>query len=483
MSEQGSALPVIAVIIAGIGLAIVAINHLSGESVETRAELNARPSLERVADQIALFAQVKGRLPRPADGADGSGEEVSYPVVLDTENWVVPWKTLGLEHAYDPWQNQISYRTIGGNFGDAPTKWEEGKVSICQEVDPDDLQACASVKEEQATFVIFSHGPDGRGAFDAQGNQNPLPGHKKAKANIEEDPSPTQLYFQMPRTPVTVTGDDAFGQIMVYRVLEDLSPPDPDDCVPGVFGHGFATTGEDGVLLKGSPNLENLPSDVLMTEKLQRPNWGHYPTFSSSGTSAERIPVPEAPPNTSDEDDDYVAGQWPDVDRALTASHDFNSVALKSNGSLSLDPVSGPPVDDSPIVINTREDFELQQGHLYVNRDTTIYAEEMSVGGSSTIEVANGITLKIIISDDFEISGSSSIKTAGPAANIVILVDGEVELKGSSEITGYIYASEELEMGGNTKITGAVVADHIYMHGSATFTYEDTGAGGPSLCP
>lgn len=329
MSEKGSVLPIMAAIVTGIGLVVAGLSVFSGEERATRLETAARPKLERIADSLVTYYRVTGTLPCPADGAAATGEEAldgsnACDPGLNVENKVVPWRSLGLGDALDPWENQISYRPLDQLTSLPHDPDTLSLLEICSEYDAGSIPPCGASVTSEAAFVIFSHGRPraasenegtvyGNGAFDATGASNPKPAHPAELANMETPAAAGSVYFDLRRTSPDVMDSDpenAFEQILEWRTISHLTENDGDDdddeCIPAVFAEGLAATGDGGITLSGNPQLNGLPSKTLTTKVLNAPNWGYFTELQSTGSAATTLDIPEAPENTSTED--YVAG-------------------------------------------------------------------------------------------------------------------------------------------------------------------------------
>ncbi len=507
-SQKGSALPVIAAILIGVGLLFVSYSHFSGSSRQTRLETSAAPELDRIADLLVTFAKVNGRLPCPADATAGDGVEDCPTTSTPVQRRVVPWRTLGLSEALDPWSHLIGYRPVptataaGGLTGAAPAG-----LTVCTTV------ACGPTEREtDIAFVLISHGVAGRGAYDSGGTIVANPANASEQANATGNGP----YYAITRTSQSVTtAADQFDHILAHRPLSDVTttPQQPDDeCIPNVFGGGLATHGDGGITLDGSPNLNNLTSYTFTTKVLNKPSWYQYDSiksqYAASGSASDTVPIPDAPAapsNTSTED--YRAGPWPDVNRTLTGDQAFKSLTVTSGGSLTLDSTGNMTVNvreavtlgphwlkaEGDVTLHAGS-FSLAGGHtatfkgagntvlnihgnatlggggiLNIEGDSFLYTKDLTISGGKGISVTGG-GLTIIVDGDLTIGGADAI-VAAPPASALILVKGDVTLQGSASAQAYIYADGDARMTGAARLNGSLVAKSILMNGSATLNY------------
>lgn len=88
------------------------------------------------------------------------------------------------------------------------------------------------------------------------------------------------------------------------------------------------------------------------------------------------------------------------------------------------------------------------------------------------------------MSGDFSADGASAIEIdSGLAGDVIIMTEGDVEITGSAEVSGYVYAGGKLEMQGSGTINGSAVASTIEMNGSGTLNYEQGSSSGAATCP
>lgn len=136
------------------------INNIQGNSA----------ALEKINQAIVLSAIQSATylLPCPASGAAGDGVSIGTCDTTANNIGTVPWQTLGLseEDATDSYGNQIVYATSAGPIG------------ACHELDgiPTGSVTAGTVRAGEDSpgatvlYALVSQGPNGRGAFDRDGN-------------------------------------------------------------------------------------------------------------------------------------------------------------------------------------------------------------------------------------------------------------------------------------------------------------------------
>lgn len=510
--EKGSALPVIAAILIGVGLLFVSYSHFSRESREVRLETAVRPELERIARTIAAYVAINGELPCPADATLAStdsnyGKSDATLCKKDSSSHrrqIVPWVTLGLDNAIDPWGQFISYHVAN----DGKVEIGQG-FSVCLAVDDDG--SCTVIEDDRA-FILISHGEKGRGGYSSSGTYIEVNEETSMEAANSALVAPHLHYFGLTARSQQEGG---FDHVVVSRAMASLvtTPQQPDDdCIPNVFGGGLATHGDGGITLDGSPNLNNLTSYTFTTKVLNKPSWYQYDSiksqYAASGSASDTVPIPDAPAapsNTSTED--YRAGPWPDVNRTLTGDQAFKSLTVTSGGSLTLDSTGNMTVNvreavtlgphwlkaEGDVTLHAGS-FSLAGGHtatfkgagntvlnihgnatlggggiLNIEGDSFLYTKDLTISGGKGISVTGG-DLTIVVDGDLTIGGADAI-VAAPPASALILVKGDVTLQGSASAQAYIYADGDARMTGAARLNGSLVAKSILMNGSATLNY------------
>lgn len=212
--------------------------------VDRLAELNGK--LETIKQSLVQFATVNGRLPCPADGTlltPAADPGLASPVVATaacTNNQaagVVPWATLGLsrETSIDPWGRKITYRVYQGATG-----FTRANGVGCDTVLPNgsNYRACTGgaamftivlavpPNDNQAAFVLISHGETGAGARLPQGGQLlPLPNgaNINERNNIANAVAGTFSDIQQSDPTVVSSAVNHFDDILTYMTLDSLA--------------------------------------------------------------------------------------------------------------------------------------------------------------------------------------------------------------------------------------------------------------------
>lgn len=111
--------------------------------------------------------------------------------------------------------------------------------------------------------------------------------------------------------------------------------------------------------------------------------------------------------------------------------------------------------------------------------------QEIELQNSGEIMLTGSQLTRFHIKDELELEGNSKINAAGNPLLIFVYGDkkddeGDVDLEGSAEIHGHLYAQGEVEMQGNTRIYGAVNTFDLEIEGSSAIIYREF-LGGDSL--
>lgn len=221
--QAGFSLIELAIVIAIIGMISVTGLSLLGGSMRTSQVRTTQDRLTLAVEAVLAFYAENSRLPCPADGdlAPGDtdyGREAGAPgacTIPDagaTNNRaVLPWRTLGLPDlsAQDGWNRLISYRvtpalTLAANAGSV------GTVDVR-------YQDTVAGPGTLAAFLVFSHGPNGLGAWIQGGNRLPTAG---ASTNEAENNDANVIYIaraQIPPAPET------YDDVLVWRTSAQLA--------------------------------------------------------------------------------------------------------------------------------------------------------------------------------------------------------------------------------------------------------------------
>lgn len=117
----------------------------------------------------------------------------------------VPWATLGIPDG-DPWGNRYRYRVTPAFANSATlfTVTSAGDNTVCTAA----AAVCASQLATSVAAVVVDHGKNGRGAFNTQGVQNPLPpvADTDERSNAVFTTTPTGQRGYVSHTAVEVGG-------------------------------------------------------------------------------------------------------------------------------------------------------------------------------------------------------------------------------------------------------------------------------------
>ena len=200
MSQRGFTLIEMAMVILLIGL-IVSGGLFALAPVLDRAKTNqTNATLDQVENALVLFAIRNSRLPCPTDGSLTSGNTYGVEIpqgggscTVAAANAIIPWKSLGLDESYsnDAWGHRLSYWTSGmpgigtGIVTNLNFLTRQGKtfptgpfinvydVVSLQAVTPDPTRTTAPNVNDQAAYVLVSHGKTGWYAWNKNGTSVP----------------------------------------------------------------------------------------------------------------------------------------------------------------------------------------------------------------------------------------------------------------------------------------------------------------------
>jgi len=254
---------------------------IDSRSMKAAWTAETHQKLRTIDDAMVAFVISKRRLPCPADGAVpkgavGAGAEARNPVTGDCTaaqvRGVVPWLALGLTEAdaTDAWGGRLTYRVHTGPTGLV----QDGAMdaSFCDPVGTNpalgigagnNIAAClntcisptpnpnlcnapatflanrgilvrnaaaVSIRDPAigtgAAYIVVSHGPEGGGAFDGNGqmagNAVPVGGNGEIR-NINNQVVPANGFFydEAIRTGIDA-GADHFDDLMSFPSMADL---------------------------------------------------------------------------------------------------------------------------------------------------------------------------------------------------------------------------------------------------------------------
>lgn len=244
--QKGFALLVMVATLLVTATVIFSIKILSANTVKAERSVELSEKLDKIKQSLIQFATVNGRLPCPADGTlltPTSDPGLASPAVATaacTNNQaagVVPWATLGLprETSVDPWGRKITYRVYQGATGFTRTDGVGCDTVLPNASNYRNCTGGAAMftivlatppNNNQAAFVLISHGETGAGARLAQGGQLlPLPNaaNTNERNNIANAVAGTFSDILQSDPTVDSAAVNHFDDILLYMTLDSLA--------------------------------------------------------------------------------------------------------------------------------------------------------------------------------------------------------------------------------------------------------------------
>ena len=192
MQRQGFSLLELSVVLAILAVILAFGIDIGQNAVKGSARVNMQEKMSILKQSLDNFAERNGYLPCPADPTmlpSNAAYGVERRAGLDCATYCtagvcfgqVPTRNLGLDESYasDEWGNKITYAvsiTMNGNMSDAYGGWNaysqrNGGIQInsgtlaAPKVLSTLRTGSGSVQGAGATYVVVSHGRNGRGAF------------------------------------------------------------------------------------------------------------------------------------------------------------------------------------------------------------------------------------------------------------------------------------------------------------------------------
>jgi prepilin-type N-terminal cleavage/methylation domain-containing protein len=242
LQERGFTLVELALVMGIVALLLGGLMVPVGRMLDQKANATTQASLETAQQALLGFALMKQRLPCPDIGNTGvegtydtatNACPISPTTFSDTAgaSWGhLPWATLGVSGA-DAWGNRLRYavstplaNTTTSSFRTSVTSTSNLTIR-CTTVAGVDISGCgtsAVTPASNATFVVYSHGKNGRGAF-LMGNltASPAPTGNDELQNLPDSSSPSstalsrRTFISRSRTDETSTAGE-FDDLMVW---------------------------------------------------------------------------------------------------------------------------------------------------------------------------------------------------------------------------------------------------------------------------
>lgn len=207
------------------GLAVPLSTHLKARQfAQTRTEIDT--ARDAVVGYARLNQTVSNRpvLPCPDISGDGREDRTGNACTSASGEGLLPWVDLGLT-GQDAWGNRLRYAVYrdaansSSGFTDSPPPLPSNSlIHICVS------RLCGDTTPDVASnvmFVVYSHGPNGRGALNANkswGQFNAAPTSGDEQENLDGD-----LKY-VSRSPNRIEFDDggAFDDVLSWMALPEL---------------------------------------------------------------------------------------------------------------------------------------------------------------------------------------------------------------------------------------------------------------------
>ena len=196
---DGFSLVEMAMVMMIVGLLLGGLIPTISSQMEQQLTNETRKQLDEIKDALTGFAVINGRLPCPAQaniatGTNNAGVEATVGTACSCKGpsgndnmiaWssgvactgtsatgVLPWVTLGTEET-DAWERRFTYRvsTEFANLNSAPLATFTLSSAGVQKVYQNTADAAADTNKIIAPAMFLSHGKNGYGAYQQQGNQ------------------------------------------------------------------------------------------------------------------------------------------------------------------------------------------------------------------------------------------------------------------------------------------------------------------------
>lgn len=329
--NSGFTLIELSIVLVILGILIAGIIQFFGGIAEIRKEQETRAKIEEIQEALLAFTTKNGRLPCPANrnaafpGSDfgietdcQASQSFECPIISGTSErecadsgsgsneirtGVLPVRTLGLpdEYMFDAWDNRFTYSAIKditekqGSCGTYNSDSAALGVIRIQGISGDVINppkecldasganpACASV-----AYNIISHGENGIGAFNRDGNQSiqcdtaTAEGENCDNDNIFKD----ILENEGTGTDANALYDDIIAWETYSRIEREVFAGGSGEALGS--GASFVFTIRDGSNGNGrSTNLENNSTADYIWQCLNCTSWAIGPSSSPTNTSS-----------------------------------------------------------------------------------------------------------------------------------------------------------------------------------------------------
>ena len=243
-SQRGFTLIELAIVLVIVTILIGGLAVPLSAQIQARRIAETRQTLQEAREAILGYAMThlatpvgKRRLPCPDTDGDGIEDLVSNDC-KKFYGWM-PWVSLGTA-PNDAWGNRLGYGVIEA-FGSKASGFSSSSalnnsasttsLSICT------VYTCSSLAPDVAkdiAFVLVSHGPNGWGARNVNGNTLATPSGPDEQKNLKKATEETKIYVSRSQTkPGAANGeyDDLIVWISFNQLIARVCPAG-SDCNP-----------------------------------------------------------------------------------------------------------------------------------------------------------------------------------------------------------------------------------------------------------
>ncbi|MAI30968.1 MAG: hypothetical protein CMM07_04745 [Rhodopirellula sp.] len=88
------------------------------------------------------------------------------------------------------------------------------------------------------------------------------------------------------------------------------------------------------------------------------------------------------------------------------------------------------------------------------------YFENNDIPNNYVLRIAPGETVRIFVDGDIEIGNNAQINVSGEASQLLLLVDGSIDVRNGADFNGILYATDEIDLRNNSLIQGVVASEN-----------------------
>ena len=183
-----------------------------------RAEAATDDALAEARDALLGYVVLKGYLPCPAKSATDGAEDRLGPTACRTQSGLLPWATLGIA-GLDGWSRRLRY-AVGSNYvkpirnvvSAERANLPDGDIDI-KTRNIDGTELFLTTVGGKTPVVILSHGANGLGATDQDGNLLAAPAGGDEIRNASGD---GKLFYSRPLSENPAAPGGAFDDRMTW---------------------------------------------------------------------------------------------------------------------------------------------------------------------------------------------------------------------------------------------------------------------------